>query len=113
MKFQVGDQVKITTGKDKGKTGTITRVIPGKNQVVVAGINLYAKHTRPMAGRPGEKVVLERPLEAAKIAILNDQSQLDRIGYSVDKKGNKTRIFKKTGKVIPEPKKPTEEKSKK
>lgn len=102
MKFKVGDEVKITSGKDKGKTGKIAKVIPGQNKVIVNDVNKYTKHIRPIAGRPGDKVVLERPLPTSKIAILNEKGEVDRVGYSVDKKGDKTRIFKKSGEVIPQ-----------
>lgn len=104
MKFKVGDEVLITSGKDKGKKGQISHVIPSQEKVVVPGVNMYTKHVKPMAGRPGDKVRLERPMATAKIAILNSQGKQDRIGYSVDKKGVKTRIFKKTGEVVPDAK---------
>lgn len=104
MKYKVGDKVRVTGGKDKGKDSEIVRVLPEKNQVVVAGVNQYVKHRKPMAGRPGEKVVLERPLPTAKIAVLNDKGQPDRVGYLVAKDGTKTRVFKKTGKTMTEPK---------
>jgi hypothetical protein len=58
-----------------------------------------------MQGRAGSKNSIERPLPTAKVAIINDKGQADRIGYSVAKDGSKTRIFKKTGVVVPEPKK--------
>lgn len=104
MKFKVGDKVRVTGGKDKGRDSEIVRVIPEKNAVVVAGVNQYVKHRKPMAGRSGEKVVLERPLSTAKIAVLNEKGQPDRIGYSVAKDGTKTRIFKKSGKTMVDPK---------
>lgn len=103
MKFKVGDNVLITTGKDKGKKSTITQVMPKKELVVVADMNMYTRHRKPMMGQPGEKVRLARPLATAKIAILNDKGQPDRIGYRVAKDGSKERIFKKTGKVVPSP----------
>lgn len=101
MKFRTGDQVLVTAGKDKGKKSTIARVLPKQNKVVVADANLYTRHRKPMMGQAGEKVTLARPLATAKIAILNDKGQPDRIGYRVAKDGSKERIFKKTGKVIP------------
>ncbi len=102
MKFKVGDTVKITAGKDKGKTGTITRVLPQDEKVVVEGINTYTKHIQPMMGQPGQRVELERPLPTAKVAILNDNGEVDRIGYT-EEDGEKVRIYKKTGTVIPAP----------
>lgn len=105
MKFKVGDKVKVTTGKDKGKTGVITRVLPKQQKVVVEGMNQYTRHIKQMLNQPGQKTVLERPLSTAKIAILNEKDQTDRIAYSVDSKGNKTRVYKKSGGLVPEPKK--------
>lgn len=101
MKFKVGDQVLVTGGKDKGKQGKIVRVLPTIDKVVVEGLNMYVKHMRPYAGRPGEKIKKERPLPTANIAIMNPETKkVDRVGYTVAKDGSKTRIFKKTGKAI-------------
>lgn len=100
MKFIVGDTVLITAGKDKGKKGEIVAVLPKKNKVVVKDMNMYAKHVKPYAGRPGEIVRKERPLDPAKIAIVNEKGQADRVGYTVTKDGKKERVFKKTGTVI-------------
>lgn len=105
MKFKVGDEVLITGGKDKGKKGTIIKVLPAQEKVVVEGVNLYVKHMRPMGDRAGQKLTLPRPLPTAKVAIINDKGQADRIGYQITKDGQKTRVFKKTGKVVSEPKK--------
>ena len=105
MKFKTGDQVIITAGKDKGKKGQIVRVLPKKNQVIVKDANFYSRHIKPQGKRSGEIKKMERPLDLGKIAILNDKDQPDRIGYRVTKNGRKERIFKKTGKVMPELKK--------
>jgi large subunit ribosomal protein L24 len=101
MKFKVGDNVIITTGKDRGKKGQIIKTFPKKNTVVVSGMNMYTRHVKPYAGQPGDLVKRERPLALSKIAIVNDKGQADRIGYTVTKAGAKERIFKKTGKAIP------------
>lgn len=102
MKFKVGDKVIVTAGKDKGRQSEVVAVLPQKNQVVVAGANLYTKHVSPMPaiGRSGEIVKKERPLHTAKVAIINDQGNPDRIGYTISQSGDKQRIFKKTGKLI-------------
>jgi large subunit ribosomal protein L24 len=105
MKFRVGDQVQVTGGKDKGKKGAITKVIPKAEKVVVEGLNVYVKHLKPQGERAGERVRRERPLPTAKIAIINDKGQVDRIGWSVAKDGSKQRVFKKTGKPVPAAKK--------
>lgn len=105
MKFKTGDTVLVTAGKDKGKKGEIIRVMPELDRVVVKDVNMYVKHTKPMQGRAGSKAKVERALPTAKVAIINDKGQQDRIGYAVAKDGSKTRIFKKTGASVPEPKK--------
>jgi len=101
MKLKVNDTIMVTGGKDKGKTGKITRVFPDKDKVLVEGVNMYVKHVKKQGQRSGEKVTRERPLPTANVAIMNpDTKKVDRIGYMVDKAGNKIRIYKKTGKAI-------------
>jgi len=100
MKFTIGDKVTITAGKDKGKQGEIVKTFPKDETVLVKDINIYAKHVKPYAGRPGEIVRRERALPTAKVAILNEKGQADRIGYKVTKDGKKERVFKKTGTII-------------
>ena len=101
MKFKLNDIVVVTSGKDKGKQGKITRVLPRENTVVVEGMNMYTRHIKPQQGRNGDRVRKERPLSTAKVAIFNPSTKaVDRIGYTVNKDGTKTRIFKKTGKAI-------------
>ncbi|MEX0895473.1 MAG: 50S ribosomal protein L24 [Patescibacteria group bacterium] len=110
MKFKVGDTVLVTAGKDKGKQGNITKILPAADRVVVSGANLYTKHIKPQQGRSGDKIRVERAMSPAKIAIINDAGKADRIGYAVAKNGEKNRVFKKTGSPVPEPK--TEQKTK-
>jgi large subunit ribosomal protein L24 len=101
MKFKKNDTVMVTGGKDKGKSGKILKVIPEKNLVLVEGVNKYVKHLKKQGQKSGEKVLRERPLPTAKVAIWNpDTKKIDRIGYLVDKGGSKIRIYKKTGKAI-------------
>ncbi|HCC84901.1 MAG TPA: 50S ribosomal protein L24 [Candidatus Pacebacteria bacterium] len=100
MKLHLGDRVLVTAGKDKGKKSEVIRVMPKENKVVVKEVNLYTKHVKPMGDRPGEKVRRERPMDVAKVAILNDKDQPDRVGYKIKADGTKDRIFKKTGQVI-------------
>lgn len=102
MKFKVGDNIIVTIGKDKGKKGSIVAVFPKKDKVVVSGVNLVVKHRKPIAGQSGDKFTIEKPIATAKIAIVNDKGQPDRIGYVVDKKGQKNRVFKKTGAIVPD-----------
>jgi large subunit ribosomal protein L24 len=97
MKFKVNDNVEVIGGKDKGKHGKILKVFPKEEKVLVAGVNMYMKHIKPIQGRAGERIKRERALPGGKVAIMNpDTGKTDRIGYKfVD--GKKIRVFKKTG----------------
>lgn len=107
MKLRVGDTVRVVAGKSKGLTGPIMQVNAVNDTVIVKDANKYTRHIKPMGGQDGRKAELERPLSTAKVAIINDKGEVDRIGYSVAKDGTKTRIFKKTGKPVPAPKQET------
>lgn len=102
MKFKIGDKVLVTSGKDKGQKEEIVKVFPTQDKVIVKGVNMYSKHIKPIGDKPGDKVRRERPMSVAKIAILNDKGEVDRIGYQVAKDGTKQRIFKKTGQPVPD-----------
>jgi large subunit ribosomal protein L24 len=101
MKFRVGDNVIVTGGKDKGKTGKVIRVIPEVEKVVVENVNIYVKHLKPMNGQEGQRLERPRPLPTANVAIVNNEGKADRIGFKLSKNGTKERIFKKTGKTVP------------
>jgi large subunit ribosomal protein L24 len=96
MKFKVGDEIKVTLGKDKGKTGKIEKVMPKENKVVVAGVNMYKKHIKPtMQGQAGSVAERIRPLATSKIALVCPKcKKVTRIGYKLDGK-EKKRICKK------------------
>lgn len=71
MKLRKGDTVKILTGKDRGKTGKILKIMPAANKISVEGLNLYKKHVRPKRqGEKGEVVQVARPLDASNAAFL-------------------------------------------
>ena len=110
MKLKIGDKVLVTAGKDKGKKSEIIAVFPAMDKVLVKDVNLYFKHVKPFMDRKGEKVRKERPMSVAKVSILNDKDQADRIAYQVTADGKKERIFKKTGQVIKDQKVTTKKK---
>jgi large subunit ribosomal protein L24 len=102
MKFKVGDRVLVTAGKDKGKKSVIIATYPKQDKVVVKDVNVYVKHVKPFMDRAGEKKKAERPMSVAKIAILNDKDQADRIAYKRDEAGKRFRFFKKAKTEIKE-----------
>jgi len=100
-KIKANDEIIVITGKDKGKRGTVTRLV-GDNKVVVSGINMVKRHTKPNpnAGIAGGIVEKEAPLDISNVAIFNPEtSKADRVGFQVED-GKKQRVYKSTNKVI-------------
>lgn len=99
-KFKLNDQVKITAGKDKGQTGKIIKLFPKADKVVVEDKNLYTRHIKAAAGKPGKKTKLPRPIPTANIAIICSSCQkTTRVGFDITKKP-KIRICRRCGQVI-------------
>ena len=96
MKLKREDNVVVILGRDKGKTGKVTMVIPAENKVVVEGINIVKRHTKPSSKNPrGGILELTKPINASKVMALDPASGLPaRIGYSVKPDGTKERVFK-------------------
>ena len=100
-KIKRDDEVVILAGKDKGKRGKVRKVL-ADNRVVVAGVNMMKKHTRPnpQMGVAGGIVEKEAPIQVSNVAIFNPATnKADRVGYKVEE-GSKVRIFKSTGEAI-------------
>ncbi len=97
-KFKTGDQVLVTAGKDKGRSGKITRVYNSKDRVTVKGVNMYKRHRKGSGQEPGGIVELERSLPTASIMLVEDGLPV-RVGLKRTKKGV-VRISKKTGKQL-------------
>lgn len=99
MKISQGDTVLVTAGKDKGKKGTVIRVLHEQNRVIVAGINMVTKHVKKTAESAGKKVRIEHSLHASNLMVIDPKSgKPTRVGYKVDAKtGKKIRIAKVTG----------------
>jgi len=94
MKLKIGDIVKVTAGKDRGRTGKIQAVNPCQMKVQVEGVNKYKKHLKARGeGKPGGIVDLERPLPIANVALICPTcKETTRVGYNLEKTGGKTRI---------------------
>lgn len=97
MKIKSNDNVKILAGKDKGKTGKVSKVLRKENKVVVEGANIIKKHIK--AKRPGEKgqiVEFASPLDASNVILICPKcSKETRVGYLIMENGDKQRICKK------------------
>ncbi len=102
-KIKKGDDVIVLTGKDKGKRGLVTRVIPESEQVVVENVNIVKKHQRgnPNAGTPGGIIDKEMPLHISNVALVNPVTgKADRVGFKSLDDGRKVRVFKSNGEVV-------------
>ena len=98
LKIKKGDQVVILSGDDKGKTGEVLKAMPKENKVVVQGVNLVKRHTKPSQTNPGGIVTKEAPINASNVAFAKD-GKPTKVGYkNVD--GKKVRVARKTGAVI-------------
>ena len=101
-KIKKGDDVAVLTGKDRGKRGTVLRVLKS-GKVVVEGVNVVKRHTRPnpAANTPGGIVEKEAPIDISNIAIFNPVTgKPDRVGFKSLEDGRKVRIFRSNKEVV-------------
>jgi large subunit ribosomal protein L24 len=100
MKLKKGDPVIVLTGKDKGKEGTILRVLRKDGRVVVEGVNMAKKHQRPVRATMQAGIIdKDMPMDASNVAYVH-KGKPTRLGYKVDDDGKKVRVAKRTGEVI-------------
>ena len=101
-KIKREDEVIVIAGKDKGKRGTIKRVLQD-GRIVISGVNMVKRHTKPnpMLGAQGGIVEREASIDASNVAIYNKETnKADRVGFKVLDDGSKVRIYKSTQKEI-------------
>ena len=102
MKIRKGDQVIVTTGRDKGKRGTVTKRVD-EQRIVVEGINVVKKHVKPnpMKGTTGGVVDKTMPIQQSNVAIFNAATgKADRVGIKLLEGGKKVRVYKSSGEEI-------------
>ena len=100
-KIKKGDQVVVLSGKDKGRTGTVTQVLPKDGKVVVDGINVAARHRKPSQANPqGGIDRLPAPLHISKVAVATADGKPTRVRFETGKDGKKVRVAVKTGEKI-------------
>lgn len=101
MKIKKGDQVIVLTGKDKGKKGEVLRAIPTESRVVVAGINVVKKHTKPTQFAAGGIEDKELSIHVSNVALADPKSgKATRVGFKSGKDGKKMRVAKKSGETL-------------
>ena len=101
-KIKKGDTVKVIAGKDKDKEGKVIAVNQKKNTVLVEGVNMVTKHTKPSAKHPqGGRIQMEAPIHISNLSLVDPKSgNATRIAIKVKEDGKKVRIAKKSGEEI-------------
>ena len=101
LKIKKGDSVVVITGRDKGKTGEVLRVLPADSRVIVQGVNVAKRHARPRMGDPGGIIEKELTIHISNIAHIDPRSSKPtRIGYKNLDDGRKVRFARRSGEVI-------------
>ena len=100
-KIKKGDQVVVLSGKDKGRTGTVTKVLPKDGKVVVDGLNVAARHRKPSQANPQGGIDRRpAPLHISKVAVATADGKPTRVRFETGKDGKKARVAVKTGEKI-------------
>ena len=103
LQVRKGDRVRVISGNHRGQEGTVIRVEPDKNRVVVQGVNVRKRHRRPSQTDPeGGIVSFEAPIHASNVMLLDPASgEPTRVRYQVAQDGQRERIAVRSGRVIP------------
>ena len=101
MKIRKGDRVKVITGRSKGKVGDVLRVIAGEDRVVVSGVNMIKRHTKPGRTEAGGIVEREAAIHVSNVAILDPKTDKPvKIGFKFLEDGRKVRIARGSGETL-------------
>ncbi len=101
LKIRKGDKVVVTTGKDKGKTGEVLKVLREENRAVVQGVNMVKRHQRQTPQAEGGIISKEAPIHISNIAIADPKGgEATRVGFKTLEDGRKVRVAKRSGEVI-------------
>jgi large subunit ribosomal protein L24 len=99
-KLRKGDKVVVLAGRDKGRQGEISRMLPKEGKAVVSGINVAVRHQRQTAQGQGGRIAKELPIELSNLALVDPKSgEATRVGFRFED-GKKVRYAKKSGETI-------------
>ncbi len=99
-KLKKGDRVVVLTGRDKGKEGEITKVMPKEGRAIVQGVNMSIRHTRQSQTTQGGRVPQESPIQLSNLALVDPkEGGATRVGFRIED-GKKVRFAKKSGETI-------------
>ena len=96
------DNVLVVTGKDRGKRGRVLKVVPEKNRLIIEGVNMIKRHTRPNPGKNIKGGIVEREasIHASNVMLINRATgKGERVGFKTLEDGRKVRVFRASGEV--------------
>ena len=101
LKVKKGDEVVVITGKYKGKKGKILKLLPVENKIIVSGVNLVKKHTKPTQTSEGGIITKELPIHISNVAHIDPKTgNPTKVAFKFLENGSKVRIAKKSGEII-------------
>jgi large subunit ribosomal protein L24 len=101
FKIKKGDKVVVITGSDRGRTGEVLRVLRSEMRVLVQGVNMVKRHTRPSPGEPGGIIEKEAPLHISNVAHIDPKDdKATRVGWKTVEGDRKVRFARRSGEVI-------------
>jgi len=101
LKIKKGDEVIVLTGRDKGKKGEVTKVLPAQNRVVVQGVNVVKKHQKPTQFAAGGIVEKELSIHVSNVSVADPKTgEATRVAYKTLENGEKIRVAKKSGEEL-------------
>ena len=99
MKIRKGDRVKVIAGRSKGKVGDVLRVLPAESRVVVSGVNVIKRHTKPSRTGDGGIIEREAAIHVSNVALLHDDKPT-KVGFKFLEDGRKVRFARGSGETI-------------
>ena len=100
-KIRKGDKVIVLSGRDKGRTGEVVRVMPKEDKAVVRGVNMIRRHQKQTQSQEGGIITKEAPIHLSNIAVADPKDgKPTRVAFQVQKDGKKVRVAKRSGEVI-------------
>ncbi|MCI0431811.1 MAG: 50S ribosomal protein L24 [Rhodospirillales bacterium] len=102
LKIKKGDRVVVITGRDRGRQGEVLKVLPKENRVVVQGVNVAKRHTRPNPADPSGGILdKELPIHVSNVAHIDPKSgKATRVGFKLLEDGRKVRLARRSGETI-------------
>ncbi len=100
-RIKKGDEVVVVSGRDRGKTGEVVRVVASSDRITVQGIALAKRHTAPSANNPGGVIDKEMSVHISNVSLLDPKDRkATKVGYKILEDGRKVRFSKRSGEII-------------